>query len=251
MHDVKAIDLSTLPPRDLEAMRDAGERIRECYRVLARTEDNIVGELLKRAGTFYEWNHYPEGDVYDHDSHSQYYYHAHSAGERPGEHGHFHTFLRPQGMPAEIAPADVPDYEPPEDPDDALSHLVAISMDAKGFPIKLFTTNRWVTGEVWYTGEDVCRLLPYFAIQHAQPSWPVNIWITSMLVLFRPQIRELIRARDLAVETWARGHPSGNVFEDHGLEVTAEVPIDVERQVHAVRAALAARRAGLHGRRVR
>ena len=119
-------------------------------------------------------------------------------------------------MPAGIAPAYVPDYGPPEDPDDALSHLVAISMDPKGFPIKLFTTNRWLTGVIWYAGGDVCRLLPYFAIDHAQPSWPVNVWITNMLVLFRPQIRQLVEARDVVVETWERSHPSSNVFEDRG-----------------------------------
>lgn len=222
-------------------MLEAGERVRECYRVLAKTDDNIVGELLKGAGTFYEWSHYPDGDVYDHDSHSQFYYHAHPADERPGEHGHFHTFVRPKGMPRGVAPADVPDFEPPEDPDDALSHLVAISMDAKGFPIKLFTTNRWVTGEVWYAADDVCRILPCFAIEHAQPSWPVNIWITNMLILFRPQIRRLIRARDVAIEKWVRSHPASNVFEDRGLEVTAELAINVERQIGAVKRALASR----------
>ena len=115
--DAMAVDFSVLPEQDLEAMRDAGERIGECYRVLAKTDDNIVGELLKGEGTFYEWNHYPDGDVYDRDSHSQYYYHAHAAGERRGEHGHFHAFLRPGGMPPGIAPAPVADYVPPDDPD--------------------------------------------------------------------------------------------------------------------------------------
>ena len=246
-----AVDFSVLPEQDLEAMRDAGERIGECYRVLAKTDDNIVGELLKGEGTFYEWNHYPDGDVYDRDSHSQYYYHAHAAGERRGEHGHFHAFLRPKGMPAGIAPAAVADYVPPDDPDDALSHLVAISMDPKGFPIKLFTTNRWVTGEVWYAGEDVCRLLPYFAVDHAQPSWPVNVWITNMLVLFRPQIRDLIRARDQAVARWMRQHPASNVFEDRSLEVTAETAVDVDWQIGAVDNALASRRGRRQGRQTR
>jgi hypothetical protein len=225
-------------PAELEEMREAGARICECYRILAKTGDNIVGELLKGVETFYEWNHYPDGDVYDHDSHSQYYYHAHPADERPGEHGHFHVFLRPEGMPPGVAPAKVPDFEAPEDPEDALSHLVAISMDAKGYPIKLFTTNRWVTGEVWYAGADVCRLLPYFDIDHAQPSWPVNIWVTNMVVLFRPQIRRLIEARDDVVAKWAHRHPSRNVYEDHELEVAAELTIDVDRQLAAVGSAL-------------
>jgi len=235
-------DFKKLATDELEAMREAGAYIRECYRVLAKTNDNIVGEMIKGEETFYEWNHYPDGDVYDSETHAQFYYHAHPPEERPGEHGHFHTFLRPGGMPPDVRPAPVPDFEPPVDPDDALSHLVAISMDRKGFPVKLFTTNRWVTGEVWYAAGDVCRLLPRFNIDHAQPSWPVNIWITNMLVLFRPQIKTLIHARDRVVAAWQRSHLEENVYEDRGLEVAAEMAIDVDAQLVAVEKALAARR---------
>src|SRR3546814_14192456 len=75
------------------------------YTTLFRS-DNLVGELLKNNGTFYEWDHYPPGDVYDHETHGQYYYHAHAADQRfDGEHGHFHTFVRPKGMPPGVRPA--------------------------------------------------------------------------------------------------------------------------------------------------
>ena len=33
------------------------------------------------------------------------------------------------------------------------AHVVAISMDKKGYASKMFTTNRWVTDETWY---DAC-----------------------------------------------------------------------------------------------
>ena len=234
-------DFSKLATDELQAMQEAGAFVRECYRILARTDDNIVGELLKGEENFYEWNHYPDGDVYDQQTHSQYYYHAHPADERPGEHGHFHTFMRPDGMPPDVRPAPVADFEAPEDPDDALSHIIAISMDRKGFPIKLFTTNRWVTGEVWYTAGDVCRLLHLFDIDHAQPSWPVNLWVTNMLVLFRPQIKILIHARDRAVAQWAQSHPDENVYEDRALELVTEMVVDVDAQLVAVEQALAER----------
>ena len=89
--------LAALPRRTLFDMRDAGERVLECHRILDNTDDNMVGELIKNVETFYEWNHYPDGDIYDSISHSQFYYHAHPPEERPGEHGHFHTFIRPNG----------------------------------------------------------------------------------------------------------------------------------------------------------
>ena len=140
-------DLTAHPRDRLEQMAEAGLQVLECYRVLAKSDANVVGEVLHGQDTFYEWDHYPKGDVYDWETHAQYYYHAHPAEERSGEHGHFHCFLRPKGMPPGVKPAALPDTVAPGDPNDALCHLVAISMDRAGFPIRLFTTNRWVTGE--------------------------------------------------------------------------------------------------------
>ena len=234
-------NIATLARQRLETMRDAGDRVLECLRVLNLTDDNIVGELIKNEATFFEWNHYPDGDVYDPVSHSQYYYHTHPQEERSGEHGHFHTFLRPKGMPGTIKPAPIDDYEAPKDPDDALSHLVAISMNPAGLPIKLFVTNRWVTGETWYTAKNVIAMLDRFEMDMAWPSMPVNIWITAMLQLFRPDIEALMIERDEAVTAWERRHPDENVYEDRGLEITSIRDISVEKQIKRVNAALAAK----------
>lgn len=235
MTDLGSIDIGGLPRDELEAMLEAGGRVLETKRILDNTGDNVVGELLRDSASFYEWNHYPEGDVFDPRSNAQYYYHAHPKDDRSGEHGHFHTFLRPKGMPPGIEPAPVPNYQAPEGENDALSHLVAVSCDKQGDPIKLFTTNRWVTGEVWYKAVDVIRMLDYFQIDHVRPSWAVNIWITNMLILFRPQIRALIVERDIVVDNWAAENNSADVYEDRELEVTAECTISVEGQIAAIR----------------
>ncbi len=236
------LEFDSLATEALEAMAAAGAEVVECHRVLSKTGDNIVGELLKNNGTFYEWDHYPPGDVYDHATYGQYYYHAHAADQRfKGEHGHFHTFVRPKGMPPGVAPAPVPGYQPPEDPNDALSHLIAVSMTPEGLPFRLFTVNRWVTGEVWYRAEDVIRLLDVFAIDHAQPSWPVNRWITAMVQLFKPQIADLLRARDRKVALWQEQNPESDVYEDRDLEVTSFLDISIDRQVQSVAKALMAR----------
>ncbi len=233
------VDLAALPRDEIAEMALAGTEVGEIRRVLGKTGDNVVAEILRHQGTFYEWDHYPSGDVYDSESHAQYYYHAHPVDRRfDGEHGHFHTFLRPKGMPPGIRPAPIQDAPMPEDPNDALSHLIAISMDGEGDPFRLFTVNRWVTGEVWYKAEDVCRLLDGFTIGHAQPSWPTNRWITAMITLFKPQIRALVVARDACVAAWESDHPDGDTYEDRDLEVTSYVDISVERQLEAVRAIL-------------
>ncbi|MCG8508429.1 MAG: hypothetical protein MI741_04305, partial [Rhodospirillales bacterium] len=234
------IDFSAQTRGQLEAMVEAGHRIRECVRVLNKTKDNVVAEVLRHQGEFYEWDHYPKGDVYDWESHSQYYYHAHPIELRGGEHGHFHTFLRPKGMPEGVKPANVADFEAPAEANDALSHLVAFSMDGQGTPIRMFTTNRWVTGETWYTAEDVIQMLDRFEMDLAYPSWPVNIWISSMMRLFRPQIELLLRQRDQSVERWEAEHPGSNVYEDRELEITSMENISVDRQIAETEKALEA-----------
>lgn len=232
------IDLKALPEDQLKIMEEAGNTVLDCYRLLSKTKDNIVAEVLKHQGEFYEWDHYPKGDVYDPETHSQYYYHAHAAGERPDEHGHFHTFLRPKGMPRDIKPAPVADLDLPPGDNDALSHLVGISMNAAGYPIRLFTVNRWVTGEVWYKADDVKKLLDHFDMDLAYPSLPVNLWITSMVRLFRPQIEQLLHERDEAVSRWEEKFPDDSPYEDHDLEVTSYLDIDVAQQIHEVTGAI-------------
>jgi hypothetical protein len=217
---------------ELELMLAAGYEVRECMRVLYKVGLNVVGEILKGHGTFYEMQHYPKGDVFDPETHSQYYYHAH----RPesGEHGHFHTFLRAAGMPKGIRPAPYAGKAPRPLGKDALSHIVAISMDRHGSPTHLFTTNRWVTGETWYRAEDVIAMMDRFAIDHAWPSWPTNRWITAMLQLFRPQIAHLLRERDRVVAEWAQRHPDRDVYEDRELEITSMMPISIEEHIAAL-----------------
>jgi hypothetical protein len=227
-----------MPRPALAALVEAGQEVIDCYRVLAKSGDNVVGELLRGERTFYEWTHYPDGDVYDFESHAQYYYHAHPKHERPHEHGHFHTFLRPRGMPKGVMPVPIPGHVPPGRPDEALSHLVAVSMNDKGSATQLFTTNRWVTGETWYAARDVIAMLDRFAVDLVRPSWIVNRWLTAMLRLFRPQIEALLLERDRVIGEWRRHHPRSDVFEDRALEVTSKLEVSVEDQMRSAYAAL-------------
>lgn len=235
MGDRMTIDGAEVPPERLESMLAAAREVTECRRVLAKTGDTMISEVLRGNSPFSEWRHFPPGDVYDAEYHAQYYYHAHAEREQPaGEHGHFHTFLRPGGMPAGIRPAPLPDLANGRGDDDELSHLVAIAVDHAGEPVRLFCTNRWVTGETWYAAADVVRMLDGFRIDVARPSWPLNRWLTALLVLFRPQIEALLAERDAAVAAWQAAHPDVFVYEDRTLEVAAERAVDVGRQIRAV-----------------
>lgn len=240
---VVAPDLSGLPLAQLLAMRQAGRDIVESYRQLKKAGLNIVGEVLRDAlnkgETFYEFNHYPADDVYDRESHAQYYYHAHRS--EAGEHGHFHCFLRPKGMPPDVAPIDYPATDQWPTGDEALSHLVAIAMDGYGYPTGLFTTNRWVTAEAWYPADQVIRMLDRFAIDHAFPSLPVNRWISKLFILYRPHIEVMLRQRDETIRAWAEAHPGTDVFEDRELDITSQMDISVEDTLWLVELAIAGR----------
>ncbi|MCC5968916.1 MAG: hypothetical protein JJU15_03115 [Pararhodobacter sp.] len=232
---VPPIDLSALSEDDLRTLQSAGYEVAECVRVLRKANLNVVGEVLKGQGKFVRLTHFPQGDVYDRETHAQYYYHAH----RNGEHGHFHLFLRASGMPPGCAPVPEASGRGWPKGDQALSHLVAISMDRFGKPTGMFTTNRWVTAETWYPGKDVVRMLPHFAIDHAFPSWPTNRWLTAMVCLFRPQIEGLVKARDAALAARRKAFSDRDVFEDREFEVLSEIDIDVEAQMTAIEQALA------------
>ncbi len=205
-----------------DEMRRAQTDIAECYRVLERAGPNIVGEVLRGHGTFYEMEHYPPDDVYDSVSHGQYYYHAHRG--LPSEHGHFHTFQRGAGIPAAMQPLAPSDVAERADGEDVLSHLIAISMDRSGKPIGLFTINRWVTGDCWFSAPDMIAMIELFEIDHAFLSWPVNLWMSAKFRRYRPHMQALLRRRDEMVSQWAH-IASGLVYEDRTLDITSWMPL--------------------------
>jgi hypothetical protein len=233
--------LSALPRNRLEDMAAAGQTVREMLRILRKSGQNMVGQCLSNQGTFYELDHYPKGDVYDSETHSQYYYHAHRAGA--GEHGHFHTFLRAAGMPASIEPVPYAGKALRPAGKDALTHFVAVSMDRPGNPIRLFTTNRWVTDETFYRAEDVISLLDRFCIEMSYPCLATNRTLTALLRLFRPQIEALLLERDRTISAWQAERQEQDVYDNRELEVTSQIAIDIASQIEAVSAALAARTA--------
>ncbi len=242
---LQAPAIESLPRRRLREMLAAGREAQECRRVLGKGGLNLVGEVLRGQGEFVEHDHYPEDDVYDADTRAQYYYHAHRG--LAAEHGHFHTFLRRPGSLIGAAPVDFPASEPWPQDDDEIAHLIAISMDAYGWPIGLFATNRWVTGETWFRAPDVIRMLDHFRIDHANPSWPVNRWIGAMVTLYRPHIEALLLHRDAVIAAWSDAHPDADVFEDRALEITGQLDISVDAMVRELQLLLGAADVGLDG----
>ncbi len=132
--------------------------------------------LLAGEGGFVEWAHYPHQDATDPVSGWRFYYHTHNQTQRPrAEHGQFHIFV----------PA----------PGGQFSHLIALSVDEKGLPLRLFTTNRWVTGECWQPAAALIAQLAEPALGHAAPR-DVGQWLAALLRLYHDEIAALLHARD-------------------------------------------------------
>ncbi len=217
--------LSSLPAPRLATMAHAGNEIVHCIDELRASASTLVTDVLRDGDAFVEWDHYPSGDVYDEHSRCQYYFHAHAPeGREQRDFGHFHTFMDIQ-KPCQSNPGPGPQPQ--------LTHLVGISMTPDGFPNRLFTTNRWVTGEVWREATDIIAELDRFAIQRFEHS-PVDRWLTSMFVLFRPQIDALLIDRDLKLEQWLAIHPKTDAFEDTRLDVMSFLDISLLDQLNAL-----------------
>jgi hypothetical protein len=112
---------------------------------------------------------------------------------------------------------------------------VALAVDRKGEPLRLFTTNRWVTGETWYRADDVIAMLDRFRVRSERPSALVNRWIGALVRLFQPEIATLLRDRDRAILE-QRWRWRGNVLEDPRLEITSSLEIDLDARLAGVEA---------------
>ncbi len=144
----------------------------------------------------------------------------------------FICFCAPKGCPPGPPRCCCPNWRSPT-PRCPGNRLVAIAIDGRGEPIRLFTTNRWVTGETWYRADDVIRMLDRFQVEGAGPSAVLNRWLGAMVRLFKPEITVLLRNRDKTVMDW-RWRRRSNVFEDPRLEITSSFEIDLDARLGVV-----------------
>ncbi len=150
------------------------------------------------ANEFVAWTHYPKNDCSDVDTGYEFYYHAHEAADMPeAEHGHFHLFKRDVSQP------------------EIFTHLIGIALDTKGLPVRLFTTNQWVTGESLQKATTVQAYLRDYSFTAKGRLAPIAKWIQALLILYEEEITSLIRNRDVLIHTHvAAGFKKSTFLED-------------------------------------
>ncbi len=169
----------------------------------------LTSAALAGAARFEPYRHYPQHDVVARQHGTRFFYHGHSALRVPREeHGHFHLFVEHGEQEA----AGGPRY----------SHLVGLSLDSRGQPLRWFTTNRWVTGEHWYGAAQLQALLPGLRWHSGGRLAPVARWLTAMVTLFQTDIAGLLSQRDAVLTQRAAGQPLASQFEDRGLDVITQ-----------------------------
>jgi hypothetical protein len=191
---------------------------------------NIIHYTLQSERQPLRMAHYPKGDRIDYNSGAQYFYHCHRENLKRQEHGHFHCFLRAAGIPDRIRPKPLPDWD--KHIDSPMAHIVAVAMNRYGWPIRLFTVNRWVSAETWYAGRHTPAFVRKFKFEGDDDHWGVlDSWMESMLQLFAPQIAWLSQQRDETIARWQRAHPDKNAYEARRLEELSELPVNLNAQV--------------------
>lgn len=186
----------------------AARELLECYASLAARSAHLLDGLV-RGQPLVQWRHYPAEDVIDPATGYQYFYHCHAPGARTGgpEHGHFHLFER-------SGPAQAP------------VHLLAIALSAKGVPHELFTVNQWVTASPLPSARAALGALARFEVRAAGDPL-VNRWLAALLRLFRPEIAQLLAARDRRLRAGAA--------QDGDVEVLSAVSIDIDARAEIIR----------------
>ena len=176
-------------------------------------------------------NHYPKGDRIDRNTGAQYFYHCHRENKESTEHGHFHCFLRYQHIPKRIKPTPLKDWD--RYIDNPMTHIIAISMNRLGQPIRLFTVNRWITSEIWYDFQHAPNFINRFKMTlDDDPYWLIlDQWVEGMLHLFAPQIAWLHEMRDATIAHHQHQHPENNSYEDENIEELSAIAIDLQSQI--------------------
>lgn len=188
---------------------EAAQTLLAVHAHYAQRGQSLAQAALAGAKQFVRWQHYPHDDVDDVANGSRFFYHAHEPHEMlQAEHGHFHVFTRwGSGQPLRYA------------------HLIGIAIDHRGSPLRLFTTNQWVTGEDW---RDAARLTPdlqRWGVHTAGRLAPVARWLTAMVRLYANRIASLLHERDAVLQAHAQRHQQNlsKARADRSLHIVSDM----------------------------
>jgi hypothetical protein len=180
-----------------------------------------------------EMRHFPDDDVFDPGTGSQYFLHRHAAGNAPAS-VHIHFFQR---------------WTPPElnlsDSETISTHLAALELNALGEPCAWFVVNQWVVGDYWQPAEETIRLFSDWKITTPDEGRGKNIpelchqWLSAYLKLnLASIIYPLLLERDDVLDKLIDAFPGVNVLEERAHEVLGYQSVEFNVQLEAWKKAI-------------
>lgn len=209
--------LRKLTPQERSDLYASGLEVLESTQSLLQQGKTVISEIIGQAA-YVEWEHYPKRDAKSRHG-ALFYYHAHAASQRmPREHGHFHVFATND---RDECPSD-----------QRYTHIAGLSVDDRGMPLRVFTTNQWVTAECWEDAERVCAFARQTVLREAKPH-KVGRWLDAVFAFFRPQIDLVVHLRDARVKTLQdRGRT--HLLDDRRTHILSQCHIDFSTQILAL-----------------
>jgi hypothetical protein len=172
-----------------------------------------VIDLIRRGQPLEPWRLYPgESGIFDRQTRYQFYFHVHP--DSAPEAGHFHTVRLFS---------------------DHTAHVVAISMDKRGWPQALFTVNLWATGGADEPPERLKQFARQFHVDERRGPREVVTFVNLICRAFLPEIEGLQDAKARTLAAYRETHPDRDPFDDRTLEVLSRVEIDVRTRAPARR----------------
>lgn len=164
-----------------------------------------------------EYEHYPSNDIIDQRNGFQFYYHSHRDGNK--EHGHLHLFWHAtaSGRRRYLRPGEERWVR------SAPTHLFAISLDARGLPVGLFSVNQWVTDGHWFDAATISSFVERFRVAELEGYEHACRWLTGFVQLYRPLVDQLLLKRD---QRLARRTNLNHALRDKNLDLLSFIPID-------------------------
>lgn len=150
---------------------------------------------------------------------------SHRDGDK--EHGHLHLFWHAtaSGRRRYLRPGQARWMR------GAPTHLFAISLDARGLPVALFTVNQWVTDGHWFDAATTLACVDRFAMGELEGHEHACRWLTGFVRLYRPLIHELLVKRDQRLK---RRSNLQQALQDRKLELLSLLQIDWSADLDAL-----------------
>ena len=169
----------------ISLQREAAELLFQCLLEMGQQESNPVLQVLSNTLDIEQKRKYPEDLLQFNGMGWRAYYHCHSNKDDinhlfEAEHGHFHIFIRLTEKPV------------------TWTHVVSLSIDDMGQPLRWFMVNHWVTAEDWLAAPLLSEKLQN--IPFAEQNTLLEQWLLSMVALFKNEIMGLLISRDKVLE---------------------------------------------------